>query len=213
MDNEIIGSIGDFTIRYFGKVLNITDMLVWCVVKKLCVDDEEFQAIVGIKDILKLLDKDDNGKNREWLIDHLLKFRQASITVSGGKYSAGYVFNLFKELTWDKKHGRFYVQLDKRILPFFSDNEFTYVRLSFLLKLKKDITKKMFSYFESHGASVYPMYDTKYQLLCGSTSAKKDFRKNMKAGLKELRNLGYLFTYDVERSGLTSIQKKRGFKC
>lgn len=120
----------------------------------------------------------------------------------------------------DEKSRKWQVKLDRQILALFQDTLFTQLDWNMRMKFRRQLTKKLHSFYSTHREPYAIKVETIHKL-CRSEIAKLyTFRQELKLALDELVEFGFLVSYSIDKKtdmvhvnrNLSLIETKRAIQ-
>lgn len=207
MDEAILGSQNGITVIYSGQQLNQEDLTVWETLVHLAKNSPlgdvcKFSAY----EILKSMDLDTGGCQYTHLHKTIIRLAGGVVQIcfAGGKR---YGSTLLHSFVKDDITGHYAIQLDRRLINLYGQNEWTALDWGKRLTLKrKPLAQFLHSYYSSH-KKPYPLKVETLQHLSGSkTKRLAKFKENLRLALDELVKIDFLESYKIE--DLVTVKKK-----
>lgn len=197
-----ISSLGDASVMYTGVLLDQGDLDVWEAVLH-CSRTQEWGAECRVTAyrLLKILGKNDSGKNRTNLDLSISRLKATALKIKLGRIS--YEGSLIHEVYRDhgERSGRAYaIRLNPKLRVLFREDQFTDVDWSIRRALRgQPLAQWVHGFYASH-ARPYDLKVETLHRLCGScASSLSDFRQNLRRSLEAVRqesaNFGKPFSY------------------
>jgi len=206
VENKLLIAQGGHKIYYTGFELNQSDLDIWIILKKKCLLSEMQPALLKATDILNELGLSDGSSDKKWLKKKINRIADAKITLSFNDDRDGLKLELLVKLAWH--NNTFRVELDDNLSKLF--NDYTYIDILTRRKLKKDLTKWMYSYLRTN-QKVFPTHIETYQKMCGSVSCLKIFKQNFLRTLRDLKEQHHIDDFRINKT-LIEIKKSKKLK-
>lgn len=210
LEREDIASQDGIDIKYTGLRLDQGDLDAWeCILHAVRTQSLGAECRVTAYALLKLMGKDDTGKNRETLHKRITRLRGGTIELRHGRYT--YIGGLIGEAAKDEKTKSWIIKLNPRLAALYGDDEFTQVDWTVRQSLeRKTLAKWLHGFYASH-AEPFPLRVETLRRLCGSeTDDLHKFSSLLKIALEAVRKAsreqGLKFDFRIE-SGLVQVFK------
>ena len=193
MQREILASQDGITIRFTGIQLDQSDLDVWEQVLEFAKHHPlgtrcEFRA----KTFLKALGRNTGKSDREWLKDSAARLAGGAAEITHGRHTyAGSFLDFYR----DEATERYVIFPNQRIKALY---EAGYTQIDWeqrKLLRRKPLALWLHGFLASH-ASPFPMKAETIMALSGSQNRSvRDFKRQLKAALEELKAIGAIIGY------------------
>lgn len=204
LEDEPIVVFGDGEITYRGQELRQDDEDVWLqllhlVKLKPLGEWAEFTPYA----MLKALSWPTNGGGYQRLRSCLSRLQATAVRIYSKRLGKGISLSLVKEFTWEDDEGgrleRWRVQISRDISQLFGEPYYSLLEWEQRKKLGP-LAKWLHGFYASH-QEPYPLKIETLQEVCGSEmAAATDFKKKLRRALNELKEVGFLKFWRIEKS-------------
>ncbi len=204
LENERIDAIDGIEVYYTGQKLDQMDLDVYENLLHLA----RQQALgsccrVTSYRLLKLLGKNDDGRNRKLLQLCILRLKATAVVIKCGRYS--YIGSLLDEGYKDEETQEWVIVLNPKIKALFAPDQYTQINWEVRRKLGP-LAKWLHGFYASH-AKPYPIRVETLHRLCGSeTKDLFHFRAKLRAALQTLQAVTG-WTCTIDENDLVHINK------
>lgn len=211
INGEELASIDGVTIRYKGERLDQGDLDVWeSVLHTVRFQELGSHCRITSYALLKLMGKTDTGKNRTTLQNRIERLVANALTIKQGRYT--YIGSMISSAVKDEETHEWIIQLDPKLRPLFSSDQFTQVEWAVRHSLDgKPLAQWLHGFYSSH-ANPFPIKIETLHRLCGSEAGEvwkfaQTLRKALDDVAKASSDHGDSFAYEF-CGDLVSIDKK-----
>jgi len=212
INGEELASIDGVTIRYKGERLDQGDLDVWeSVLHTVRFQELGSHCRITSYALLKLMGKTDTGKNRTTLQNRIERLVANALTIKQGRYT--YIGSMISSAVKDQETQEWIIQLDPKLRPLFSSDQFTQVEWAVRHSLDgKPLAQWLHGFYSSH-AKPFPIKIETLHSLCGSEAKrisdyKVDLRRSLDLLVEVNKKYGECFSYKIV-SGLVYIDKSK----
>jgi len=182
-DTEIAAWGSDY-IKYTGATLMQSDQDAWMACVQACKRSGKTQVVISQSELLRLAGK---SNNKAWLMKTLKRLVATAITVKAGRYT--YIGSLIHDAVKDDETGHIALNINHKMLELFGAGT-THLEFQQRQALASDLSKWLHCYALSHASSYRKPHLIgldKLQVLCGSQSDIRNFRRLIKRSMGELK--------------------------
>jgi len=211
ISGEDIAAVDGVTIRYKGERLDQGDLDVWeSVLHAVRLQELGGQCRLTSYALLKIMGRTDTGANRTTLQKRIERLVANAVTVKQGRYT--YIGGLIRFAAKDEETQEWVIELDEKLRPLFSADQFTQVEWAVRHALSgRPLAQWLHGFYASHAAP-YPMRVETLLKLSGSEdanprSAQQTLRKALDAVAEASAAHGQRFAHQVV-GDLVHVEKR-----
>lgn len=211
MKSEQLAALDGIQVNYTGERLDQGDLDVWeSILHAVRVQELGSECRLTSYALLKLMGKTDSGKNRATLHDRIVRLRANALEFRQGRYT--YIGGLISRAAKDEETQEWVIELDAKLRPLFTADQFTQVEWSVRQALDgHQLAQWLHGFYASH-AQPFPLRVETIHELCGSESERMDhFREKLKKALDAVAEAseahGEAFSWTIKR-GLVCVERR-----
>ena len=191
LQNQIMATWADTTIRYTGIRLDQADLDVWLTALHLSREQGLGARVVcSERAFLRALGR--KTGNKEWL--RIVLDRLTACAVKITRQQRTYWGSLIEKGCRDEETGEFVIVLNPELAKLFDDDDYTRIDWEIRRSLGMDLAKWLHAYIASHRATEKNPHRIglkRLQELCGSeTEAPRRFRQQLREAMEQLQAAG-----------------------
>lgn len=211
--DQVLYVLGDGEVAYRGEELRTYDEDVWLQVMHLarlqnlgeCV---EFTPYAMIKAIGWVKDKIRPSKTHyERLKECLSRMQATTVTVRSKRIGKGSTVSLIRKFEYKGMDGtleKWRVWIEPEMQALYGDTHYTRLEWEQRAKLSP-IAKRLHGYFASH-KTPYPVKIESLYKMCNVKSELKRFKQGLRGYLNEMKELGFLINWKIEKDLVTVVR-------
>ena len=198
LEETILASQAGITVKFTGKQLNQEDLTVWETLVHLArqhpLGDVCSFTAYGI---LKQMGLKADGKQRKALHSSIIRLTACAVEIKGLRYP--YAGSLINELLGDETTTSYHIQLNRKLINLFGDDDWTAIEWQQRLTLRrKPLAQALHAYYSSHHQP-YSVKLSTLQEITGSRNAQPaGFKRHCLTALDELVQINFLQSYSIE---------------
>jgi TrfA protein len=200
---QTLASQQGITVKFTGEQLNQEDLTIWetlvHLARKHPLGDICSFTAYGI---LKQMGLNADGKQRRALHSSIIRLTACAVEIKGLRYP--YAGPLIHELLGDETTKSYHIQLNRKLINLFGDDDWTAIEWQQRLQLRrKPLAQALHAYFSSHQRP-HPVKLKTLQELTGSKNVQSaSFKRQVKTALTTLQKIGFLQSFTIEASLVT----------
>jgi hypothetical protein len=198
MKEQVLASQAGITVKFTGEQLNQEDLTVWETLVHLArqhpLGDVCSFTAYGI---LKQMGLKEDGKQRKALHSSIIRLTACAVEIKGLRYP--YAGSLINELLGDETTTSYHIQLNRKLINLFGDDDWTAIEWQQRLALRrKPLAQALHAYYSSHHQP-YSVKLSTLQEITGSRNAQPaGFKRHCLTALDELMQMNFLQSYSIE---------------
>lgn len=208
--DEQIAAVDGVTISYTGESLDQGDLDVWQSLIH-CVRNQEIGSHCRVTTyrLLKLMGMSHNGKNHATIVERIKRLIANALTIETEQYSyyGSLIFDAFR----DEKTHEWVIQINPKMLPLFSRDQFTMIDWNVRNDLHgKPLAQWLHGFYSTH-ARPYPYkIETLLKMSGGENSSRRSGKQKLCKALSALAAThakhGQAFGFEI-KGDLVHVQK------
>lgn len=206
LQNQVMATWADTTIRYTGIRLDQTDLDVWLTALHLSREQGLGARVVcSERAFLRALGR--KTGNKEWLRSVLDRLTACAVKIT--RQQRTYWGSLIEKGCRDDATGEFAIVLNPELATLFEDNDYTRIEWETRRELKMALAKWLHGYIASHRATEKNPHRIglgRLRELCGSeTEAPRRFRQQLREAIQELQTAGVVAVWQITSSDALEV--------
>lgn len=202
-DGRMLHSASSYELRVTGEETNIFDAdvfaqllhyqrnqpfgsLIWFSMREICID----------------LDLSPNGINITRVRNAIERMRDTKIDLRhhDGEKKRDFVGQLIPSFVHeeDSTQDRWCVEMSKQLVYLLGPGIQARYQIEVDRRLKSSLARYLLRFYSTHSGPIYPMKVETLRRFCGTTQVMKEFRRTLRAALKELKEEGFLEDWYIE---------------
>lgn len=196
---ELLAAVEGIEIRFKGERFNQVDLDLWEMLLHLArLQPLGNQVEFSSYSLLKELGRGTGGKDHEDLKEDIARLLGGVVEITWTDTNRTFIGHLVDKAYRDETTQRYVVVFDTKMLGLY-EGGYTYIDWERRKALKGNNLAKWLAGFYSSHANPYAYKVETIKNLCGSTVARlPDFRRMLKAALKELVQVGAIKSWEIE---------------
>lgn len=196
---ELLAAVEGIEIRFKGERFNQVDLDLWEMLLHLArLQPLGNQVEFSSYSLLKELGRGTGGKDHEDLKEDIARLLGGVVEITWTDTNRTFIGHLVDKAYRDETTQRYVVVFDTKMLGLY-EGGYTYIDWERRKALKGNNLAKWLAGFYSSHANPYAYKVETIKNLCGSTVGRlPDFRRMLKAALKELVQVGAIKSWEIE---------------
>lgn len=205
---ELLASVEGVEVRFTGQRFNQTDLDLWEMLVHLARhqplgDRVDFTAHA----LLKALGRGTGKSQHQQLHEEIIRLRAGTTEITWTTEGKSFIGGLIARAYRDDETGRYVVILDHKMHTLYQEG---YSQVDWAQRQalgNNNLAKWLHGFYSSH-AKPFPYKVATLKDLCGSTTKDlREFRRMLKAALRELVDVGLLTTWTLDERDLVTVTK------
>jgi len=203
IEEEIIYAQKGITIKFTGKQLNQEDLTLWetlvHMARKYPLGDEcNFTAYA----ILKSQHLPINHGSYKRLHSGIVRLKACAVEIECDEKE--YMGSLIEEVAKEKNTKYYVMRLNSKLINLFSETQFTEIDWQQRLELRgKPLAMFLHAFYSSHAVPFPMKLETLRQMSGSSNKQAASFKRQVKAALDDIVNIGFLGGYEINSNIVT----------
>jgi TrfA protein len=204
----IIATLDDYEIRYLGILLNQTDLDVWEMLLHIArLQPLGTKLEITAYSLLKALGRGTGKTQHEQLKEELARLGAGFVEITSKKLKKTFASNLISSFKQDEETGHLLITFNNEMKTLY-ESDYTMIDWDQRMALgRNNLAKWLHGHYSTH-AKPYPYKVETLRELCRSSITRLgDFRKQLRAALDALKEVGAIDSWEIDINDLVHVTR------